>query len=292
MSSKFKSTKLGFESLESRMMLDGNVMASVVNGSLVVIGDQSDNKILIENPAPGQYAIKSGNTLVNGQDASDEDGVVFSGVTGNLYLYMNGGNDAVKLDNPSGLGRAFTLPGSLWVRLGAGDDKLGIGVTEDDLGNPVPTGHAVNIKASAYIYAEAGNDKIGLANTRIERGSLFAHLGSGNDQLMVLGRDGDGPFPNGRPFLDVCRGSLCVLGDSGNDTVDLAHTRVARSMLASLGDGHDSLRLASSSIGGSATLDGGRGYDQCQIRDSAFASMTISNFEKRDVTSNPLDLLW
>src|SRR5215212_9218550 len=103
--------------LEGRVMLSGNVLASVVSGNLVVNGDASANSIVMEHGGLGKNQVRisgANGTTINGASAP----VVFSGVRG-LKLKLGSGNDSMKLDNLS-FDRAVSIEG------GSGNDKIEI----------------------------------------------------------------------------------------------------------------------------------------------------------------------
>src|SRR6266404_3195221 len=52
-----RNRKMFVEQLEGRALLAGDVTVSVVAGNMFVTGDNHDNLVLIENPAPGVYDV-------------------------------------------------------------------------------------------------------------------------------------------------------------------------------------------------------------------------------------------
>src|SRR6476469_6130210 len=83
--------KLTFQQLENRLTLAGNVIASVSSHSLYLTGDSRANNLQIVQLANGQYQVtgKDG-TTINGQAQK-----TFSGVTADLIVNLNGGNDVL-----------------------------------------------------------------------------------------------------------------------------------------------------------------------------------------------------
>src|SRR4051812_21859695 len=95
------------ETLESRTLLSGSVLVSVVGGNLIVRGDNAANVIVMDQtglPA-GQVRIPGDlGTSINNQPLP----VVLSGITRSATIKMLGGADTVTLSN-------MVLPGALTV---------------------------------------------------------------------------------------------------------------------------------------------------------------------------------
>jgi hypothetical protein len=102
----------GFENLERRLHLDGNVAASLQSGDLTIRGDSQDNQIVITRRSSGGVRIEGlEDTTINGQDF-----VNFASITDDLLIHMQqGGEDHVSIQ-----GR-FNVPDDLTARLGAGE---------------------------------------------------------------------------------------------------------------------------------------------------------------------------
>src|SRR4051812_30111689 len=83
------------DNLESRVMLSGNVVVSVVSGNLVVRGDASANSIVLNNAGTNKVRITGADaTTINGAAGP----VVMSRVRG-LNLTLGNGNDKLTLDD-------------------------------------------------------------------------------------------------------------------------------------------------------------------------------------------------
>src|SRR5262245_23973216 len=96
------------ETLEGRLLLNGDVTASLQNGNVSVAGDTEANEILISQPSPGTIHIEGlEGTTVNGQASVD-----LPGVTGGLTILMDQGNeDRAAVQGP------FDLRGTLRAKL-------------------------------------------------------------------------------------------------------------------------------------------------------------------------------
>ncbi|RPJ22123.1 MAG: hypothetical protein EHM33_24450, partial [Chloroflexi bacterium] len=85
----------------------GNVQVSVVNGNLIIQGDNSDNNIIVtEGNITGRA-----NTTINGERN------IFppEGVTGDIVINMKGGNDFVRVELP---GTNFHVLHDLEINMG------------------------------------------------------------------------------------------------------------------------------------------------------------------------------
>ena len=133
MQSKRTSRRLGFENLEARALLAGNVMVSVENNVLLVTGDNAANRIDIRQlpasgaatPWPGaRYEIvgyvptKGPPTLVNGQRS-----VIVEGVKDGAKINMQGGNDSIWISRPRSGDSLAAIPGKVDIDMGEGDDR-------------------------------------------------------------------------------------------------------------------------------------------------------------------------
>ena len=120
------SVRATMDGLESRVMLSGNVTASVVSGNLVLKGDAAANEIVMTRSGltASQIKISSGSsaTTINGAAGP----LVLSGVRG-LKVQLLGGNDNLKLDDAN-FDRAVSIDagsGNDMVQIEANGSKSG-----------------------------------------------------------------------------------------------------------------------------------------------------------------------
>jgi len=262
-----KKRHLSFESLEPRLVMDGNVMVSVVAGDLKVVGDSAANQITVSfDQATTSWTvagIPGSNTRVNGQAF-----VTVRGVTNSVWIQMGLGNDVVKL-------LSFQVPNELHVELGPGNDVFEAGING---GN-----HVVN--GTTWLEGQDGADVLSVANTRI-RGNLWVKLGAGNDSFQMNASQVDAYFR-----LD---------GDDGDDNVLLTNLAVAN-LLLRFQSGNDSLEAQNVIVGGSldvymmsgddravlvncraaeAYLNGGIGTDSLALSGNVFGRLRIFDWER------------
>src|SRR4051812_7605599 len=111
-----RNRRLGFESLEGRQLLAGNVIAGLdVNGNLVLTGDLANNAVMVTRAFfNGQVLVQGGRsnpsdpstaTTVNGQTTS-----LSFDTSGGIIANMGDGSDSVLVTN---LGVQGSITGSL-----------------------------------------------------------------------------------------------------------------------------------------------------------------------------------
>jgi hypothetical protein len=97
----------------------GNVTAAVVNHGLTLTGDNGSNQIEISQVGANLFEVIGENgTTVNGKANQ-----TFS-ITGNISANFKAGDDGLSLDGTVSAGGYMTLPGSLTVVLGDGNNGL------------------------------------------------------------------------------------------------------------------------------------------------------------------------
>lgn len=183
--------RLGFEGLEQRQMLAGNVQAGLdINGNLVLTGDLESNHVVVSRGFfSGQLVVRGGRsdpsdsstvTLVNGQTGS----LTFN-TSGGVVMSMNDGNDRVLLTDVGIIGN---VSGSL----GRGNDQFAM-----QSGSQGPTSFTLNsgsspqfakASASGFVNVEGleGDDTMVLFNATVS-GNLTFTGGNGNDRFNSSG---------------------------------------------------------------------------------------------------------
>jgi len=94
----------------------GNVQVSVVNGNLIIQGDNRDNNIIVTE---GNIAGRA-NTTINGQRNISPP----EGVTGDIVINMKGGNDFVRVELPGDIPANFSVLHDLEINMGPVNDIL------------------------------------------------------------------------------------------------------------------------------------------------------------------------
>lgn len=207
--------RLGFENLERRQLLAGNVVAGLdVNGNLVLSGDLSDNHVVVTRGTFSSLLVTGGRsvpgdpatvTRINGQT-----GTLSFNTTGGLVLNMSDGNDRVLLTR---IGLAGAVTGSL----GKGNDQLAFESDEDgplsftlNNGNE-PNYGSVSTSGGVNVGGNDGNDTLVMYDAII-----------GGD-LTFLGGNGDDLFNSGGTDTDdnVVGGSVQLTPGAGNDSISV-----------------------------------------------------------------------
>jgi len=294
------------ESLESRQLMA--VLVSVTDGDLVVTGDgQADQVTIIQSiqngsPIDGRYFITGQNgTIINGTD----NGYV-EGVTDDIRVNLNGGNDVLRMGN--GVNGDFIVPDDLEINTSAGNDIVVVDAVtvRDDAAVDTSTGaDSLFFKGTVgglgglaevdggdndlTINTGAGRDSMSLMNTFV-RDDLNINAGPaldlaadsvelrvmnvGDDTTINTGGGGDRVILRDVGFND----DLTVNTGAGNDTVSLSACQVD-AFFANLGSGDDTLRLTDT-FGNLASLNGGTGRGDRLVRiNSPFQSFARAGFE-------------
>jgi Ca2+-binding RTX toxin-like protein len=155
------------------------------NGSLVVLGDQTDNTITIGRKASGDLLVNNGAVQIGGNKRS------FSS-SSSIQVFGFGGNDTISVDETNGPVQAVQMFG------GRGNDILKGGSGADyfagDAGNDFVDGNGGNDTA----FLGAGDDTFqwdpGDGSDRVEGGSgldIMIFNGSGGDEIFDLSANGD-----------------------------------------------------------------------------------------------------
>lgn len=291
----------------------GNVDFTLAGGSLFITGDGDANGLQIRQVAPNSFALigvkqGSGNTTVQGAGFK-----IVNGVTGDVFMNMNGGNDAVRVEDgegtfatQAGLPLTFQLPKferSMFVNLGAGADTfvtdgmkvLGRLNIDGGFGNDVDVVTLEDTKVEATntaglaldIRTQGGNDQVRIINgnmlgfTSIDAGSEDDLLDI--DRLFVQDADFEIRMQNGNDNVDifnlVAHQDVLIDTGFGQDFVNLVDLLVINKLQVELGGDSDILQVEEITAS-SAEFDGGLGTDALIDQgDIAIKSLLKQNFE-------------
>ena len=233
----------GFEALEDRVLLAGNVTASIntLTGAWTITGDGAANGVSIvdtDGDANGLYEIET--------DATTNLTLVVDGVATNLGLGANSGNIPV-------------APTSVVINLGAGNDEFFLVDSEI-------SGYFDNGALNLTINAGDGNDVVDIGGAGdINLGNVSIDGGKGNDELYVYtlnaialsvaGGAGDDYFD----IYDFEADRVNASGGAGNDTIYLGDFD-ADIVAVSGGAGNDYIVIYDADMVG-LYVDGGAGFD-------------------------------
>jgi hypothetical protein len=306
--------RLGFQHLENRYMMAGNVTATLANHSLSLTGDIGGNQIEIDQIGANQFAVNGQNgTTVNGKASQTFN------VTGDINAVFKAGDDLLLFEGGKSNGGYMTLPGSLNVDLGDGKNGLEMAKTYLN-GNLSVTGgtgaDSVNLQFGGVglgtfnggnndcsINLGAGKNDVYFYYMQIER-DLLINTNSATIDLVSLqgsrvGRNTSIQTGNGNDNIQLNeffgQGKLSIASGAGNDQVILGETILAiggktpdpnsqksvhvNMLYVDLGAGDDQLDLGNVNAS-SATIDGGAGNDTL-YRDAktGFGSLTQVNWQ-------------
>jgi hypothetical protein len=244
--------RLAAESLEHRLLLAGNVTASVSGGSLTIRGDALGNGIAVTQLDADSYVVSGfatdgtadGATRVNGQTTSQ----VFNNVRYDINIDLGAGDDTLTLENDAATNEAFAefatgqlvvvvpttgtardfattnpdridVQRNLIVRLGDGND---FALLDFDVG--IRSGGSITLDSGT------GNDNV-YVDTALSRRNATFRTGAGNDLLAIAN-------------LDV-RGSFMAIMEDGVDTFD-AFNLLTESTLINTGGGDNEVFIEDS----------------------------------------------
>jgi hypothetical protein len=202
--SRFKNTALRVESLESRQMMAGDVTAYMSGGNLYLTEAAGqaggENSVVISQLPSGQIRV-SGNAHISNDS-------VFSLVNGQAY-------------------RDFTVPGSLFVNFGGGNDRVIFPENPDF----APHFVNVNINVAAPEPVLTAKTVIGATDTVFKTPDadqvfIFSAVTTGN-MIITTGRDHDWiSMGQEVPWSELnIGGILSINSGAGADTVNILTTQ-------------------------------------------------------------------
>lgn len=268
----------GFEMLETRAMLAGNVVGAVSDGVLSLTGDARENWIEIQqvgefdflvigldSPGPGGSGDLAP-TKVNGMASQ-----VFTGVS-DFSIKMRGEDDFLFFNGDTGQGALgpILIQGSVDALGNTGNDNI---LFED-----------TTIKKSLRIRGNDGGDTIQLIDSTVNQIADIRGQNQGDiigvfrstlrNDTRIIG--GDGPD---QIFIGLQQGSLeggnfrkdlYVNGGRNQDFIEFTDTRVIGSTRIVGGGEQDNIDINNSTFKSSVILNAGNGTDVIEINDGRF----------------------
>ena len=257
--------RTGFESLEAKRLMAGDVAVGVVEGHLLVRGDAESNQVAITaGPEPGSYFVVGlgGTTVSQRPDPDRPDGmpggempdnrVLVEGVRYGADIRLGDGNDTVAIHEAG-------FRGNVRIATGAGNDNVIFGTPLDRPTDPPPAGTAgddaiagrTRVGRSLDIRTGSGDDHVRVANVRVANHLRIA-TGDGND-LVAIGERPERPDPPPQPIgaaggeADPDRpvtsvlvgGRVDIRTDGGDDDVVVTDAKTRGHMHIATGGGDD-----------------------------------------------------
>ena len=274
MSRNHRTRVFGFERLETRQMLAGDVGFTVANNTLTLFGDPAANAVLITSSSAGVVEVTGlvqvAEPLAAGQVAAP---TTIGGNPSKFFLNINSivvdfngglstgnkGDDVVVITN-------LTLSGSVTIHTSDGDDIIALGQFDNSGGvvDPAVDGFLgpLTVQNGVSINVQAGNNKI-LANDVTIQGATGTNLG-------ITGGDANDTIS----LANMSVAHATSINDNGatNLTLDHFSTNV---LSASLGIGNDNVLIKSSSVNSSATINVNFGDDSVTVDQTHFGSLNL-----------------
>ena len=275
----------GFEGLEERLLLAGNVVSALAAGVLSLTGDVLANQIQVTVASNGQMT-------ATGLSGTTIDGVASKnfGVVNTLTILGNAGDDSISLN-----ATAATIANDVSIDGGLGNNTISVTgrfgadlILTGDAGIDTITVNKATVAVDLNLDAGDGNNKVTVSNSTITQQAVIV-TGTGNDTVKISGssfyRDLTQSDTGGNNLLNISNSStrndlLMALG-SGNDTLLMsgvtAGARVGSTANGLIdidfGDGKNVLTMSNSKALGSGFADGlvltgGTGNDSFAIMNS------------------------
>lgn len=173
---------LGLESLESRLLLAGDVAVNVSGDNITIIGDNEGNDIAVF-AAGGEIVVAGFATSVEGQDVFGT-GVAFDDLN-NLTIILLGGNDGAAV-------RGLAASGNVLISTASGSDEVEVDnvfvgksltIMTASESDEVSVFEAV-IERNLSIMTASHDDIVGIEQVRVDR-NLWINTASGEDDVVV-----------------------------------------------------------------------------------------------------------
>jgi FKBP-type peptidyl-prolyl cis-trans isomerase FkpA len=149
--------------LEDRSVPAGAMLAQMVNGTLIIDGDESANSLVISGTGWRSVALRAGDsdTVINGRTPGEA--VFFGGITRGIVVRANNGEDTIRLDQVKN--RHY-----IGVDGGGGEDEVVL--------------DRVEARGTVAISTGDADDLVVIQNSRL-RGLTGVNLGAGEDTLEI-----------------------------------------------------------------------------------------------------------
>lgn len=309
-----KTRRLRLEPLEKRIALDGNVLATVDGGNLVVEGDHLGNGVEI-SPGENLWEYRVAGTTLGGTGSpttvnGSASPVLLYGVTGDIDIRTNRGDDHVWLH---GDGVQVIDPlvvfDDLLVQTGAGDDTLlvehFVQVYDDfrassSMGqDSIEASHLMvggRLGFSTYSALEPlnGMDSIRALQVYV-KDDVHIRTSRLNDTVeltyVTMGEDLFVDTHAGNDTVDLIvnvNDQTEIMTGSGADEVEIWYSDFGLStehkldLTVDLGDGDDVFGMFASTVHGIVHLKGGAGHDEANdniATDNVFGQLWMFGFE-------------
>ena len=211
--------RTGVETLERRVLMDGDVSASFDGGVLVITGDDGDNLVRITQPSAGTIRVAGldDESTINGEEA-----VEFDGTLGDVRIDTRpgGGEDVVQIQG------AIRIGGDVVARLGEGELVIegttgAVDIAGDLIVRPGSAGD-VSIRNDVTVHGDTRVKTAGSAGVASTQG-ILPDIGTATfgDPLNI-----DNPFFPLVPGTTYVYEQRSVDEDTGEEVVETVTTEV------------------------------------------------------------------
>jgi hypothetical protein len=287
---------LGFEMLEPRDMLAGNVTATLAGTILTITGDTAGNEIRIADNADSGIVVRGIGTTVNGGSAVFNSNAV---VVSRININMKSGNDTVtylaanltgtlscvgEAGNDAFAGRGGTVGHQLLVDLGSGNNTTTLNRVEvDSLASitgtngrdTVTINHSVingSLTLNTGVASTTGTNTSDIDTSTIKQSTI-------NGQIVFNARDGVDLLDIGSTDF---KGLNLDLG-FGDDKAFVIRSNTVGTITAKLGTGTNGFRMTQSEVNDNATDTGNVNVTGGTLNDTVIVNRsTIEGFLKFD----------
>jgi hypothetical protein len=247
------------ESLESRLLMSGNVGGNVIGTTLLIRGDVSSNHIVIDQSGltAGQFRIAGLNgTKVNGQDQT-----VITKVTQNVYVLLGDGIDVLEMTSVAIAGNLTIIGGHSGDTYSLSGGSVGRNVNINaGQGDNTTTIDGTAIGGGLQVTAGWGVDAFSLTGNASVTGNVNFQPGYGENTCTVT---------------QASTGSLTINGRGGPATVTVDHTQVHGALNLVCDSGPANILLEYSTFLGNMQTSTGKADDSIHIEDSVFQGKTL-----------------
>ena len=248
--------RLQLESLENRYALAGDVTANIVNGELIITGDDSHNWIEVRQIAgadgTGRAFLVEGKPFNGAFDGESEP---------------SAGTAATRINGSTEVARLLSTKDNVKILMRAGNDVVRLGVS----GNPF-TANLLTINT------QEGRDHVEVARTRMYGDVATMAISTG--QLSE-------PYNQKMKLSDVVvpETSLTLSTGAGRDEIILDKVRVGQTTSINLGDWRDTLTMTNSCVFHIITVNAGQSNhrDVVTMTDSEADDMKVFLYAGNDL---------
>ncbi|MEX2142158.1 MAG: hypothetical protein WD894_23020 [Pirellulales bacterium] len=273
--------RLNFESLEPRRVLAGNVTAEVIDGDLIITGDDAANTISVGQTDIGSYVIAwdgapPGFVIAYNvfSAAPIEDptwinrsfqNIELHGVTGRIVIHAGGGDDRVTIHH---VVSPFTAPGDLIIDGGAGYDYIEVGEIPQQnplhlLGEFDPPIPGFSIASDLQIDAGDGG------------GNIYVRPGTIGGALQIATGSAGSEASNSIGVAGVTAGSFSLNGGDGTELVLIVSLSTSGPVAMAMGAGNDDVQMHSLDLDGDGSIDLGAGSDRVTVMGTVSGDLTV-----------------